>query len=145
SNQLQVVATFYPLYNFAQQVGGDLVQVTNLTPAGGEVHNFEPSPRDLNLALHSDLFIYNSLAMEPWVSKFVTDYKQTAVQASEHALESHHHDDDEDHHNDGNDHHDHDHQADPHSWTDPVLAQTLVQAIADGFKQADPNHAAIYQ
>ena len=38
-DRLQVVASFYPLAWAAEQVGGDRVQVTDLTPPGGEAHD----------------------------------------------------------------------------------------------------------
>jgi zinc transport system substrate-binding protein len=37
----KVVASFCPLFEAAQQIGGDRVQVSNLTPAGGEPHDLE--------------------------------------------------------------------------------------------------------
>ncbi|HEX2192354.1 MAG TPA: zinc ABC transporter substrate-binding protein, partial [Acidimicrobiales bacterium] len=35
------VASFYPLAEAAQQVGGDRVRVENLTPPGAEPHDLE--------------------------------------------------------------------------------------------------------
>lgn len=33
---LRVMASFYPMYDFAQKIGGDKVTVTNMVPAGTE-------------------------------------------------------------------------------------------------------------
>lgn len=41
---LRVIASFYPMYDFAQKIGGDKVTVTNMVPAGTEPHDWEPSP-----------------------------------------------------------------------------------------------------
>ena len=41
SNETQkvpVVASFYPMADFAQKIGGDYVEVTNLCPVGTESH-----------------------------------------------------------------------------------------------------------
>lgn len=140
NEQLSVSATFYPLYDFARQVGGDKVSVVNITPAGAEPHDYEPSPRELIAALESDVFIYNGGQMEPWVESFLNDYSHLALKASSGIalLEADHgHEDDEAH--------DHDHGLhDPHFWLDPVLAQQIVMTIRDGFIQADPANAEYY-
>ncbi|HSW81626.1 MAG TPA: zinc ABC transporter substrate-binding protein [Candidatus Saccharimonas sp.] len=120
-NKITVSASFYPLYEFAKQVGGDRVSVTNITPAGAEPHDFEPTPQTLLTTQNADLFIYNGGTMEPWVSKFLPDYKHVAVKASEHiALHQT---------TEGND---------PHFWLDPVLAQQIVNNIRDGLGKVQP-------
>ncbi len=43
SEKIQVVASFYPVYFFARQIGGDKADVTNITPAGAEPHDYEPT------------------------------------------------------------------------------------------------------
>lgn len=42
SAPLKVMASFYPMYDFAQKIGGDKVTVTNMVPAGIEPHDWEP-------------------------------------------------------------------------------------------------------
>src|SRR5262245_44741270 len=42
-----IVASFYPLYEFARQVAGERAEVTMLVPAGVEPHEWEPSPQDV--------------------------------------------------------------------------------------------------
>lgn len=129
---LQVTASFYPLYEFAKHVGGPYVSVHNMTPAGAEPHDYEPSPQALIAAQKSAVFIYNGGTLEPWADKFLSDYTHTAVKSSNHiALHS---GTDEDNHK----------VADPHFWLDPVLAQQIVTNIRDGLIQADPSHADQY-
>ena len=41
--KLSVTTSFYPLYDFAKKVGGDRISLTNLTPAGTEPHDWEPT------------------------------------------------------------------------------------------------------
>jgi len=122
TDKITVSASFYPLYEFAQHVGGNKVAVTNITPAGAEPHDFEPTPQTLVAAQNAALFIYNGGTMEPWVAKLLPDYKHIAVKASDHiALRAN---------GDG---------SDPHFWLDPVLAQQIVINIRDGLIQASPN------
>lgn len=132
SDKVSVAASFYPLYDFAQAVGGSHVTVTNITPAGAEPHDYEPAPRDLITAQRAQVFIYDGGTLEPWVDKFLGDYRNVPVRASNHiAL----------------------HTAtiegqsgvkDPHFWLDPVLAQTIVKNIERGLIQADPSHRSDY-
>lgn len=129
---LQVTASFYPLYDFARNVGGSYVTVTNITPAGAEPHDYEPSAQELARAQQSDVFIYDGGTLEPWASKFLTDYPHVAVKASTDVplktatIEG----------KSG--------VKDPHFWLDPVLAQQIVRNIAAGFSKADPAHAGAY-
>lgn len=140
--KLQVTATYYPLQDFAQQVGGDRVNVTNITPAGAEPHDYEVPPRDLAEAYDSDVFIYNGAGLEPWAEHFVEDYQHLAINTSSAATlldaDGHQHED--------GDGHDHSGQLyDPHFWLNPVLAAKMVDAIAAGLAKADGPGAEYYQ
>jgi zinc transport system substrate-binding protein len=141
--KLRVAASYYPLYDFAKQVGGDKVQVTNLTPAGAEPHDFEPSAKLLADTQGAEVFVYNGGTMEPWTDIFVDDYKHTIVKASRGITlahgEAHEHGADEEaeaHENEG--------AKDPHFWLDPVLAQKIVLNIRDGLSKADPSNKDYY-
>jgi zinc transport system substrate-binding protein len=138
TNKLSVATSFYPLYDFAQAVGGDKVQVTNMTPAGAEPHDFEPGARQLAQAQKSAVFIYNGSSFEPWTTKFVKDYDGVSIKSNSgislHAVSA------DDHEAEA---HDHD-QTDPHFWLDPVLAQQMVRTIRDGLSKAQPNDAAYF-
>ena len=65
----------------------------------------------------------------------------------DHDHDDHHDDHDHDDHHDDHDHdHDHDHgDYDPHVWVDPVRAQTIVDTIADGLVEADPENEDVYR
>ncbi|HSE60709.1 MAG TPA: zinc ABC transporter substrate-binding protein [Candidatus Saccharimonadales bacterium] len=123
NTRMQVTATFYPLYDFAKQVGGNKIDVTNITPAGTEPHEYEPTPRQLVGAQKSGVFIYNGATMESWVQKFLPEYKGQAVMGGA-GLELK--------------------GDDPHYWLDPVMAQKTVNNIRDGLGKADPVNAQYY-
>jgi zinc transport system substrate-binding protein len=59
-NRMQVTAAFYPLQYVAERIGGDAVEVTSLTPAGGEPHDLELTPQDLATLQASDLVVHLS-------------------------------------------------------------------------------------
>lgn len=58
--QLRVLASFYPLVHAVEQVGGDLVEVASLTPAGAEPHDLELSPAQLRELTSADAVVYLS-------------------------------------------------------------------------------------
>ena len=58
-NRLQVMASFYTMYDFAQKIGGEHVQVTCMVPSGTEPHDWEPSTKDITRMEQADVFIYN--------------------------------------------------------------------------------------
>jgi zinc transport system substrate-binding protein len=123
NSKVSVVASYYPLYDFAKNVGGDKVQVTNLTPPGAEPHDYEPSAKVLAEAQRSDVFVYNGGVFEPWADTFVRDYKQEDVKARSGITIA---------------------AGDPHFWLDPVLAQKIVANIRDGLSKADPANKEYY-
>jgi zinc transport system substrate-binding protein len=143
--KLSVATTFYPLYEFTKQVGGDKVSVINITPAGAEPHDYEPPAKALVAASKADVFVYNGGTFEPWTEKFVKDYKNTTVKASNGirlaAGETHDHDDEQAEDAE----HDHEDAKDPHFWLDPVLAQHVIVNIREGLSKADPGNKAYYQ
>ncbi len=129
SNKIKIAASFYPLYNFAQEVGGNKVRVTNVTPAGAEPHDYEPSPRQLINAQQSQIFIYDGGTMEPWISKFLPDYQHIVVKASKGiSLQA------------GQDENGviSTKIQDPHFWLDPVLAEQIIANIQNGLVKARP-------
>jgi zinc transport system substrate-binding protein len=134
-SQLSVTTSFYPLADFASQVGGDKISVHNLTPAGSEPHDFEPSPQDLVALQNSKVFIYNGAGLEIWLDKLSDDVKQKEVMveatkdisllsSSEEEAET---------------------PKDPHVWLDPVLASQEVENIKNGLIVADPANQQTYQ
>jgi len=145
NGRVRVIASMYPLEFFAAQVGGDRVQVDSVVPAGGDAHNFEPTPGDLRNIAGADLIVYNGLGFESWVDALLDagDAPDASLQASSEAIALHFDTNeispDPDHepgHDDG--------ELDPHMWLDPVLAVTQVRAIADGLTKIDPEGGSVY-
>jgi len=66
---LQVVASFYPVAEAAQAVGGDLVEVANLTPAGTEPHDLELRSRQVDQLQDADLVFYLGQGFQPAVQE----------------------------------------------------------------------------
>jgi zinc transport system substrate-binding protein len=73
SDRQDVVAAFYPLAFVAQEIGGDGVRVTNLTPTGAEPHDVELSARDVERIQSADVVLYLGRDFQPAVEEAVRD------------------------------------------------------------------------
>lgn len=145
SDKLQVAASFYPMAEFARNVGGDKAEVFVLVPDGAEAHDWEPSPSDLSRLGKAQVFVYNGV-VEPWAKQALTalsERKILAVQTGlglyERAGETH----EEEHH-----HHDHGcahGKQDPHVWISPKKAIKQVERITAVLCEADAKNAKYYQ
>jgi zinc transport system substrate-binding protein len=121
-----IVASFYPMYEFARQVAGDRARVVSLVPAGAEPHDWEPSPQDMAEVRRARLFVYNGAGLEPWADKVKSevDVKTTAVVSASAGIPLV--------------------GGDPHVWLDPTLARTEVEAIRAALARLDPAGAEMY-
>lgn len=120
-DKVNVVTTFYPLYEFASRIGGEKANVINLVPAGVEPHDWSPKSRDLKHMTQSQLFVYNGAGFEGWVGDFLGSLSAnsglTVVEASAgvELIRSDDHDDhDHDHAHDDHDHDGYEHEEDGH-------------------------------
>lgn len=148
SKKMTITTTFYPMYEFTKAIVGNHANVTMIIPAGSEPHDFEPTAKEVAQIAKGGMLIYSSPYMETWVKNLkptLAESKITAVNASAGikfqsaaktlATSS----------SDVAEINEEKSQKDPHVWLDPVLAQKMVQNIADAIKQKDPQNAALYQ
>ena len=70
---LSVVAAFYPVFEAAQRVGGDLVDVTNLTAPGVEPHDLELAPDQAEAIATADVVLYLGEGFQPAVQDAIGD------------------------------------------------------------------------
>jgi zinc transport system substrate-binding protein len=77
SSKPQIIVSLYPLQDFAQKIGGNLVEVKNIVPPGTEPHDFDPSPQDMIKLNKADLFLYNGAGLETWVNHAIPNIDQT--------------------------------------------------------------------
>lgn len=141
TGKIQVIATLFPQYDFARQVGGEHVQVQLLLPPGMESHSFEPSASDIISIGEADLFIYTGKYMEGWADKMLSNVgeKVQILDVSEHiALE-------EEEHEEGEEAEGHLHEYEPHIWTNPMMAKVMVQNIVEALCKTDPANEADYR
>ena len=124
---LRVVAGFDPLAYAAEQVGGDGVEVINLTPPGGEAHDLELSPQQVAEIGEADLVLYIpgfQPALDEAIAQVAPDRALdvtealTLLPAEEHAHGGDH----------GDAHGTLD--GDPHVWLNPLNMATIGDEIA---------------
>ncbi len=134
SSGVQVVASFYPLAEAAQQVGGSFVSVDNLTAPGVEPHDLELTPHQIEAIDTADVVLYLGGGFQPAVEDALGDATGTLIDASASfrnlpvpAGEG-----------------DASLTADPHVWLDPTLYQQIVDEVRDALSQADPAHAQAF-
>ncbi|WP_168121546.1 metal ABC transporter substrate-binding protein [Paenibacillus sp. HB172176] len=145
-DKLNVVTTFYPMYEFSRQVGGEYANVTALIPAGAEPHDWEPSAQDMVKVKEADIFVYNGI-VEGWVDDALSSAandKRVVVEASNGISLMEGLPEEEE----GEEEHAHEEEGpilDPHVWLDPVLAQKEVASIEAAFEQADPANKDAYK
>jgi zinc transport system substrate-binding protein len=135
SNKLQVAASFYPLYFFSQQIGGEKASVINITPAGAEPHDYEPTAQDITQIENSKLLILNGGGLEAWgenIKQNLNAKNIVIVTVGEglinrQVLERR------------------ENITDPHIWLSPPLAKEIVDKITQGYIQIDSANKKYYQ
>jgi zinc transport system substrate-binding protein len=117
SGKESVVAAFYPVAWAAEQVGGNAVDVRNLTPAGAEPHDLELTPRDVERVRSAGLVLYLGDGFQPALEKAVEGRKGPSVDLIRGQLLAAAPKNEEDL------------SADPHVWLDPVRFAAMVRRI----------------
>jgi zinc transport system substrate-binding protein len=143
--KITVVASFYPLYEFASRVVGDRAEVSSLVPAGVEPHDWEPTAEDVSRARTADVLVINGAGFEIWADDMETkvvantsegiefNYKEE----NEAGTDKHGHEDDDDDAAGGN-------GVNPHIWLDPMLVKHQIDKIRDMLARSDPANADYY-
>jgi zinc transport system substrate-binding protein len=129
--KVTVAAAFYPLAFVAERVGGDEVQVTNLTQPGQEPHDLSLSIRETAQIEDADLVLVQK-GFQPPVDDAVEQVAAGRVLDVADVV-------------DLKDSTENEGEKDPHFWQDPTLMAQLTEAVADELVEIDPAHAASYR
>lgn len=145
SGKLKIISTVFPPYDLARQIAGDNAEISILLPPGSEIHNYEPSAKDMIAIRNCDIFLYIGGENEQWAEKLINSNDTenvTAVKLIDYvpALSE-----DEDEHDHDHDHdHEHEHETDEHIWTSPKNAQLMLSAVYDAICKVDPSGKQTY-
>ncbi|MEI6728712.1 MAG: zinc ABC transporter substrate-binding protein [bacterium] len=144
TNKLQVTTSFYPLYFFTSQIGGDLVAVNNITPAGSEPHEYEPPSSQIKDIYKSKLFIFNGAGLDPWATKIQSDLEKNSVPSVEITKDLEVLKPLQEEYKSLNSENE-TKELDPHLWLDPVLAIRQAQIITQNLVKVDSANKAVYE
>ena len=133
AEKLKVVTTFTILADMAQNVAGDRAEVVSVTKPGAEIHNYQPTPRDIGRTRQADLILWNGLNLELWFEKFLARLKGVPSVVLSEGI-------DPMSINEGP----YDGKPNPHAWMSPNAALVYVDNIERALSAADPDNAAIY-
>jgi len=137
---IDVVASFYPLQYVAQRVGGDHIDVSNLTPSGAEPHELELTADDTAALADADLVVYLS-GFAPSVDDGVADvaggHALDVADAADLTLTYTPIEEGEMSTADAG-------SRDPHFWLDPTRLAAVADAVASRLGNIDPDHADEY-
>lgn len=111
SGRAEVVAGFYPLAYVAEEIGGNAVEVVNLTPPGVEPHDLELSVRDVERIRAADLVLYLGDGFQPALEEAAEESQGRAFDLlkTQTALRP----------------------GDPHVWLDPLRYADVVDGVGD--------------
>ena len=132
--KFKVVTTFTVIQDIAQNVAGDAATVESITKPGAEIHEYEPTPKDIVKAQSADLILWNGLNLERWFERFFQNIKdKPAVVVTEgitplSIYEGPYKD-----------------APNPHAWMSTSNALIYVENIKNALVKYDPQNADTYQ
>ncbi|MEI7669745.1 MAG: zinc ABC transporter substrate-binding protein, partial [Pseudomonadota bacterium] len=131
--KIKVVASFSIIGDMVKQVAGDKIDLHVLVGANGEVHGYEPNPKDSRLISSSDIIFINGFGLEGWIERLIksSDYKGKVItltknvkplQNNENGVLSY----------------------DPHAWQSVKNAKIYVLNIKDALIAVDAKNAEFF-
>ena len=132
--KLRAVTTFTVLQDIAQNVAGTAAVVEAITKPGAEIHDYQPTPRDVLKVRGADLVIWNGMNLERWFQRFMEDAKGVPSIVLTEGIapipinEGPYVD-----------------KPNPHAWMSPKNALQYVDNAAAAFSAADPANSKAYR
>lgn len=73
--KMKVVTSFTVIADIARNVAGDAAIVESITRPGAEIHDYQPTPKDIARARNARLILWNGMNLERWFERFMKDIK----------------------------------------------------------------------
>ncbi|MDG6896096.1 metal ABC transporter substrate-binding protein [Volucribacter amazonae] len=134
AQQFKVLTTFTVIQDIAQNVAGDAAVVESITKPGAEIHDYQPTPKDIVKAQSADLVLWNGLNLERWFERFFQNVKDkpsvvvtegiTPIAITEGAYKD---------------------MPNPHAWMSPSNALIYIENIKNALIKYDPKNADTYR
>ena len=133
AERLKAVTTFTVIADMARNVAGEAAVVESITKPGAEVHDYQPTPRDIIRAQDADVILWNGLNLERWLERFLQDVNHVPgviVSKGVEPLSIY----------EGP----YTGKPNPHAWMSVDNALIYIENIRKIFADMDPKNAAIY-
>jgi ABC-type Zn uptake system ZnuABC Zn-binding protein ZnuA len=142
-----VVVTYSVLGAFVEQLVRGVADVVTIIPDGQDPHDFEPSPRDIELINNATVVVANGLDLEEGLDDalatatangttvfYIADHVTVIdiVDVNDHSAHGHSHPGAQS----DNSHDDHEHSDDPHVWLSPATMLEAVPALTTAMSTA---------
>ncbi|RFC62019.1 metal ABC transporter substrate-binding protein [Fulvimarina endophytica] len=143
--ELNAVATFSIIGDFAEKVGGDRLDLTTLVGRNGDAHVYAPKPADARALAAADVVLTNGFGLEGFLDRLIAASGTEAaivrltdgIEPREEAGGGHYHfvDGEAIFHAGG---------VNAHAWQSVANAKIYVSNIRDAFCEADPEGCETY-
>ncbi len=132
--KFKAVTTFTVIADMARNVAGDAAIVESITKPDAEIHNYQPTPGDIQRAQGAQLILWNGLNLELWFEKFFQNLKDVPSVVVSKGIEPM-----------GIAEGPYQGKPNPHAWMSPTAALIYVDNIRDAFVKHDPANAETYK
>jgi ABC-type Zn uptake system ZnuABC Zn-binding protein ZnuA len=132
--KLKVVATTTQVADFARNIGGDKVMVSQILKPNVDPHDYEASPADVQAIADADVVVESGVGLEKWLDQTITSagFHGTLVDTSKGVTVRKGNGTDEEA------------AGDPHIWHNPKNAEIMSRNIAAAFDAKDPADKASF-
>jgi manganese/iron transport system substrate-binding protein len=134
AEKFKAVTTFTVIADIARNVAGEAAVVESITKPGAEIHNYQPTPGDIQRAQGAQIVLWNGLNLELWFEKFfqnLRDVPSVVVSTGVEPMSI----------GEGP----YEGKPNPHAWMSPTAALIYVDNIRDAFVKYDPANAETYK
>ena len=131
--KFKALTTFTVIADIAQNVAGDAATVESITKPNAEIHNYQPTPRDILRAQDAQLILWNGLNLEQWFERFFNNLSDVPSVVVSEGVEPM-----------GIAEGPYTGKPNPHAWMSPQAALIYVENIRKAFVEHDPENADTY-
>jgi zinc transport system substrate-binding protein len=149
ASSLGVFVSIAPQKYFVQKIGGTLVNVSLLVPAGADPHTYEPKPRQMVELSKSALYFAVGIDFEKaWLKKIAATHPRMRIVHTDEGITkipmtNQHPQEGDSHKHDKRTQH-HDGALDPHVWLAPAPVKIQAAHILKALIEADPKNRLPY-
>lgn len=139
SQKINMVVTIQPQIEFAEEIGGDKINVSAMVPGGANPHTYEPVPSQITNLAKANIYAKVGSGIEfelAWMDKLSSaNTKMLIVDCSRNIELIKLTEADPDHPG----------AYDPHIWMSPINASIMVKNMIEGLIQIDPEKRTYYE